>query len=1202
MRPIKLIISAFGPYAGKTEIDLSQLGTSGLYLITGDTGAGKTTLFDAITFALYGEPSGNIRDNSMLRSKYAEPDTDTYVELLFDYCGKEYNVFRNPEYQRPKKRGDGFTKKTADASITYPNGQIITGNTQVTNAVKELTGIDRNQFAQIAMIAQGDFLKLLIAKTQERQEIFRQIFQTNHYRLLQFKLNDEKKKLYAQRETLNNGIKQYVDGIVCEQGDVLEIDLRKAKDDSLSIAELVDLLQRLIDQDTEKQTGKDTARKRMEADISAIDTDLGKAAQADKAKKDLEESRTSLVYLSESLPTLQSELEAAKASQPEIDSLAGEIAKEQAALPQYDEFDSSSASLVEKTGSLAEQQALLVTVTAQETADQKRQSELQAELKLLKNATAEKLKLQAVETSAKERKKNLGELARIASELSGIYTILPTLAETLQDANEKQPEIETLTGQIAKEQSALQQYDEIDHAKTVFQEKRELLSEQQAMLAAQQEKEMADKKIQSALQEEFEALKNATAEKLKLHSEQTSAMERKKRLAELQLLLSSEAELKEKYEAVQADYLTKSVVAKTDFENHNALNRAFLDAQAGIIARDYLHSGKPCPVCGSTEHPLPAVAPDTAPTKKQVADAKKAADQAQKESEAASRAAGSVKASFDAKAVEVTEAIKALYEPSPDSLDETIENELTAIKEQLSTLAEKIRQEEAKEIRKTAVEMALPPLAESIAKSSADISETKSAIATLEAEIKSLTSQIEKLSKALAFDSKAKAEENITAISEKRTEMQAAIALSKKAFDEQNNKKVGLESSIKTLITRFRNNEDADIQSAISLLISDSHIAIDEEVNQKEQTVEKQLSDLAERIKSEETKETRKAEIESLLPTLAENIAKATLDISDSKAEIAKMEAEIRALTAQIEKLSKSFSFENKEKAEENILTITDKRKELLEKITSSQLAFDQQNKRKLELEASIKALLDQVKEVDDIDVLTATADKKSLLVRKEELTNSLTAISNRLSTNTAAQNGINAKKAELETVDARYIWVRALADTANGQLSGKDKIMLETFVQTSYFERIIRRANIRLMVMSNGQYELKRCTQADNQRSQSGLELNVIDHYHTSERSVRTLSGGESFMASLSLALGLSDEIQSNSGGIRLDTMFVDEGFGSLDEDTLTQALKVLNGLAESNLLVGIISHVAELKEKIYKKIIVKKEKSGGSRIEIEV
>lgn len=159
---------------------------------------------------------------------------------------------------------------------------------------------------------------------------------------------------------------------------------------------------------------------------------------------------------------------------------------------------------------------------------------------------------------------------------------------------------------------------------------------------------------------------------------------------------------------------------------------------------------------------------------------------------------------------------------------------------------------------------------------------------------------------------------------------------------------------------------------------------------------------------------------------------------------------------------------------------------------------------------------------------------------------------------------------------------------------------MLETYIQMTFFDRIIARANSRFMVMSGGQYELVRRRTAENNRSQSGLELDVIDHYNGSTRSVKTLSGGESFKASLSLALGLSDEVQSSAGGIRLDTMFVDEGFGSLDEESLQQAIRALSGLSEGSRLVGIISHVAELKEKIDKQIVVTKDKTVGSKVEI--
>lgn len=211
-------------------------------------------------------------------------------------------------------------------------------------------------------------------------------------------------------------------------------------------------------------------------------------------------------------------------------------------------------------------------------------------------------------------------------------------------------------------------------------------------------------------------------------------------------------------------------------------------------------------------------------------------------------------------------------------------------------------------------------------------------------------------------------------------------------------------------------------------------------------------------------------------------------------------------------------------------------------------------------------------------------------------------ALHARMKGNERALDGICGKAEELDALEKRYAWLKALSNTANGNISGKEKVMLETYIQMTFFDRIIARANTRFMVMSGGQYELKRRKAAENNRSQSGLELDVIDHYNGTERSVKTLSGGESFKASLSLALGLSDEIQASAGGVKLDTMFVDEGFGSLDDESLDQAMRALSGLAEGNRLVGIISHVAELKNRIDRQIVVTKEKSGGSRARIVV
>ena len=251
-------------------------------------------------------------------------------------------------------------------------------------------------------------------------------------------------------------------------------------------------------------------------------------------------------------------------------------------------------------------------------------------------------------------------------------------------------------------------------------------------------------------------------------------------------------------------------------------------------------------------------------------------------------------------------------------------------------------------------------------------------------------------------------------------------------------------------------------------------------------------------------------------------------------------------------------------------------------------------------LEATIARVKEQLAEHDEIDLAAEQERRTDLDAEKTRVAKQRQEIHARFAANQITYEKIQKRQAQLGEVEAKWRWVKALADTAGGTLAGKEKIMLETYVQMAYFDRIIARANVRFLVMSGGQYELKRRREAENNRSQSGLELDVVDHYNGSRRSVKTLSGGESFKASLSLALGLSDEIQASAGGIRLDTMFVDEGFGSLDEESLAQAMESLAGLADGNRLVGIISHVPELKQRIEKQILVRKDRGGGSHVEV--
>ncbi len=252
--------------------------------------------------------------------------------------------------------------------------------------------------------------------------------------------------------------------------------------------------------------------------------------------------------------------------------------------------------------------------------------------------------------------------------------------------------------------------------------------------------------------------------------------------------------------------------------------------------------------------------------------------------------------------------------------------------------------------------------------------------------------------------------------------------------------------------------------------------------------------------------------------------------------------------------------------------------------------------------ESAVERLTAVLRAAGPVDRTAAEAEREALLTQQRALQERQQAIAARLSANQTALTRMRERWAELRTLEERWTWLRALSNTVNGALAGREKIALETYVQTACFDRILRRANLRFLAMSDGQYELKRQREAENNRSQSGLELEVIDHANGSRRSVRTLSGGESFLASLSLALGLSDEIQSAAGGVRLDTMFVDEGFGSLDEETLQKAVAALSGLAQGERLVGIISHVSELKERIDRQVVVKKDKTGGSRAEVVV
>jgi exonuclease SbcC len=422
----------------------------------------------------------------------------------------------------------------------------------------------------------------------------------------------------------------------------------------------------------------------------------------------------------------------------------------------------------------------------------------------------------------------------------------------------------------------------------------------------------------------------------------------------------------------------------------------------------------------------------------------------------------------------------------------------------------------------------------------------------------------------------------------------------KDAYEKAQSKAADLSANAGKLFGQADAKKTEIINTAALILGECDFSAINSSIETHTSCICSELDAVESSIDLENDKIKRKTDLEALIPEQETAIKDIETAISENDLVIAAIDSNIKSLSSSISKLASSLIFESKSKAQEHVSSLENEKEEMQSAYDKAQTDYNECRSSIDDLMGSIKAFTEQLKDTEVINVDDEKARQVVVNAKKAAISDSITQITTRISTNSTALKNINTQSGNLIGIEAKWMWVKALSNTANGNISGKEKIMLETYIQMTYFDRIIARANTRFMVMSGGQYELKRRIEANNNRSQSGLELDVIDHYNGTERNVKTLSGGESFKASLSLALGLSDEIQSSAGGVRLDTMFVDEGFGSLDEESLRHAINALIGLTEGNRLVGIISHVSELKDRIERQLIVTKEKSGGSRVHI--
>ena len=986
MRPTELIISAFGPYAGEVTLDMASLGDRGLYLITGDTGAGKTTLFDAIAFALYGNASGDSRKPRMLRSKYARPDARTYVEMGFSYSGKEYRVRRNPEYMRTKQRGEGETREKPDAQLHMPDGRLVTGDKAVTAEVEGLLGLNREQFSQIAMLAQGSFSRLLSGRTEDRGIIFREIFKTKPYQLFQEKLKDRAKGLYGRYADSRKSMEQYAGGVITE-GHSEELKLRWKEVPQGSLEALLEVLDQLIGADEAQQQGKDRAMALVRDEMAALGMELGKM-QGDAAV--CRDMAAAADVLRENMPVLEQakvRYEREKERQADRDGLIGTVTRMEENLKTYDRFDS--------------------------------------------------------------------------------------LQENLKACRKETESLEKRLGQAALEERQWKERNDSDEK--ILESLRQAGEEYQAALTA--------------------------GERLGEYSG---------RIGLLAEELAQYGQERKKLEAARERYRAAGEESRRADDAYREMYQRFLDNQAGILA-SRLTEGQPCPVCGSVAHPAPAryLEEGNEAAKDKVDRLKAAAEEKDKAAARLSLEAGRLAGSLDTR-----------YE----RMKQQIDAEVATWKEDWQ---KRIRQAEAD--------------AAALASETGDVRQGRRYfLEQWELMMGQLKGQLER---------QAAAQKEKIREKKKRKEDKEAV---------EGRRALGRQSL--------------------------------EEASERKQQAQKML---AESQAKERELESRLKEMESSLPYENRKAAQAEL-------------AEKKAFLAGLEKAFKE--------AEESYNRIS-------RRVSDAQARLEALRGRMAEKDAEGRESAgkdrDPVNGPDTMlpggmDVRTAMEHLEARMQEnrqhqseaRERLTGleqEKSRLHHRLETNRMARERISEQKASMEEIQKEWTWVKALSDTAAGEVGGKEKITLETYAQMAYFERIIARANTRFMVMSGGQYELKRCTEEDN-RGKNGLGLNVIDHYNGTERSVKTLSGGESFQASLSLALGLSDEIQSAAGGIRLDTLFVDEGFGSLDEDTLNLAMKSLGDLAEGRRLVGIISHVGELKERIQHQIVVVKDKTGGSRAYIEL
>ncbi len=1043
MKPLRLTVSAFGPYAEQISLSFEKLGDQGLFLITGDTGAGKTTLFDAIAFALYGEASGSVRGVDTLRSDFAPADRKTFVELEFVHRSKEYRVRRNPRYERPKKNGAGRTTESPDAELTLPDGTILSGYREVNEALVDLLGINYKQFKQISMIAQGEFRELLLADSKTRGEIFRRVFRTELFSEVQTRLKEMEKEARRKCEDTEAGILRLIRGLVCGEG----------------------------------AAGEELAQAITEAGIHTADLVLERLKVRNGEDRDRRE-----------------------ALKHQVDGLEEQIRRQVAAITRAQQLDKTFADLEKAEKERGELAARSVKFAELE----ERLGNARRAMNKVRPAEQAYGEAAAAEQELTER------LERLRKEEEELRCALETAAKRRLAEREKESERERLAARIGQLEQSLPQYDRLEHLEKENEEAERRLADWRTETETQRRRLAERKAGREKLERELECLGEVEQELERCLSELARTDAREGQLRRLSKALERAESLEKEATELKKTFLSAEKAFEQADERASQMERAFFREQAGILARD-LSEGQPCPVCGSTEHPHKAQPAAEAPGEEELRKCKSERERRRDEMEAASGLT----------------AAKNAERKAEDAHWRTLAAEVfSSPEESKEALAFRLRQEseELKESRK---------LREARKK------ECEEGVAIKASRLK------------------------------ERKELEQQLEAAERAVGEQERRNAALDS------------ETAGLRGELSALRQ----SLEYPARGQAEKAGKEAAQALERMKK--ALEAAEEEYRRLLGALKSDEALS----GELRERLTEGEARRKRAAEAYERALADNGFASEEdyrsalKPEEEI----EKEQASLEEYRDQVKRVDQEWRRLRELTTA--------EERPDSEGLEA--DKGKLEAEKAEREGQLEALALRLGVNEPGEAAITAELAAMEADRREYLLVSQLSKTAGGELPGRQKLAFEQFVQGAYFNRILAEANQRLRKMTGGRFELFRRRNASDLRSQTGLELDVMDHYSGRLRDVRSLSGGESFQASLALALGLSDVVQRHAGGVEIDALFIDEGFGSLDSETLEQALRTLQGLASGKRMVGVISHVSELKERIDRQIVVKKSR-GGSKLEV--